>query len=88
MQAKKLFEGVEWVLTQDVLGKIVLESDKIQFLLVKMAPGAVIPMHSHINEQMGICLKGKALIKTKEKESKVVLTEESTTLYKAEDFDI
>ncbi|MEM3151445.1 MAG: cupin domain-containing protein [Candidatus Bathyarchaeia archaeon] len=80
MQAKKLFEGVEWVLTQDVLGKIVLESDKIQFLLVKMAPGAVIPMHSHINEQMGICLKGKALIKTKEKE----LIIEENSAYKFE----
>ncbi|MBS7655968.1 cupin domain-containing protein [Candidatus Bathyarchaeota archaeon] len=78
MQAKKLFEGVEWILTQGVSVKIILESDKIQFLLVKMASNAVIPMHNHLNEQMGICLKGKALIKTKKEESIV----EENSVYK------
>lgn len=44
---------------------------------------------SHINQKIKKIKKDvDRYIKTKEKESKVVLTEESTTLYKAEDFDI
>jgi quercetin dioxygenase-like cupin family protein len=78
MQVKKIFEGVEWVLTQGVSVKVILESDKIQFLLVKMTPNAIVPMHNHINEQMGICLKGKALIKTR-KEKLIV---EENSVYK------
>jgi len=36
-------------------------------ILVEINPGGFIPEHSHPNEQMGICLKGKAEFKSKDK---------------------
>lgn len=44
----------------DVLGRVLLSSDRITFFLVEIPPGKKIPAHSHPHEQMGICLKGEA----------------------------
>jgi quercetin dioxygenase-like cupin family protein len=44
----------------EISGKIVFNSDKVMFLLVEIPPRRIVPEHSHIHEQMGLCLKGKA----------------------------
>jgi quercetin dioxygenase-like cupin family protein len=52
----------------EILGKIVFNSDKVMFLLVEIPPRGIVPEHSHTHEQMGLCLKGKAeFISGKEK---------------------
>ncbi|MDQ1280006.1 MAG: hypothetical protein QG670_1268 [Thermoproteota archaeon] len=42
-----------------VMNSILISGEKVMFLLVKMEPRSVIPIHSHPHEQMGICLEGK-----------------------------
>jgi len=48
----------------DVSGKIIFSSDRVMFLLVEIPPGGTVPEHSHPHEQMGICLKGKAELRS------------------------
>jgi len=60
-----LFSGVE--------GRIVFSSENVMFLRVTIPPRAVVPMHSHRHEQMGICLRGKAELRTET--DKAVVTE-------------
>jgi len=43
-----------------VYGRVSMSGKNIMILLVEIKPNGVIPEHSHLNEQMGICLKGKA----------------------------
>lgn len=35
-----------------------LEGERITFAVVELAPNAVVPEHTHENEQLGICLQG------------------------------
>lgn len=63
LEIKKAVKGVEWSLAPGVFGKVVLKGENIMFFLVRMKPGAVVPKHSHPNEQMGLCLKGRAIFK-------------------------
>ena len=35
-----------------------LEGERITFAVVELAPNAVVPEHTHENEQLGICLVG------------------------------
>lgn len=63
MEIRKAVEVVEWPLALGVSGKVVLKGEKMMFFLVRMEPGAVVPKHSHPNEQMGLCLKGRAVFK-------------------------
>jgi quercetin dioxygenase-like cupin family protein len=60
-----LFSGVE--------GRIVFSSENVMFLHVAIPPKAVVPMHSHRHEQMGICLRGKAELRTET--GKTIVTE-------------
>ena len=60
-----LFSGVE--------GRIVFSSENVMFLHVTVPPRAVVPMHSHRHEQMGVCLRGKAELRTET--DKAVVTE-------------
>ncbi len=59
----RLFSGVE--------GKIVFSSGKVMFLHVTIPPRAVVPMHNHRHEQMGICLRGKAELRTETEKATV-----------------
>jgi len=55
----------------EVDGKIVFSSEKVMFLFVEIPPTGVVPMHSHRHEQMGICLKGKAELRSETKKATV-----------------
>ena len=37
---------------------ILITGEKQMMVLIELAPTAKIPLHSHMNEQVGICLKG------------------------------
>ena len=50
-QALQIWDGVH--------GRIV-EGERITLVLVELDPGAVVPTHSHPNEQLGILLEGSA----------------------------
>ena len=54
-----------------VTGKILMSGERIMFLLVMIEEGRVVPMHSHENEQFGLCLEGRAEFIGKE-ETKIV----------------
>ncbi|MEM2094927.1 MAG: cupin domain-containing protein [Candidatus Bathyarchaeia archaeon] len=53
-----------FTLLNQVEGRIVLNGDRMMFLLVELPPRGVVPEHSHPHEQMGLCLKGKAEFRT------------------------
>ena len=52
-------------------GKIVFSSENVMFLYVEVPPKAEVPMHSHRHEQMGLCLKGKAELRTETEKATV-----------------
>jgi quercetin dioxygenase-like cupin family protein len=52
-------------------GKIVFSSENVMFLYVAVPPKAEVPMHSHRHEQMGLCLKGKAELRTETEKATV-----------------
>lgn len=52
-------------------GKIVFSSENVMFLLVEIPHRAEVPMHSHRHEQMGVCLKGRAEIRTETEKATV-----------------
>jgi quercetin dioxygenase-like cupin family protein len=35
-----------------------VEGERITLAVVELAPGAVVPQHHHIQEQLGICIRG------------------------------
>ena len=47
-----------------VNNKILVSGDKQMFMLIDLDPTAVIPLHSHMNEQIGVCLKGTVEFQT------------------------
>ena len=49
---------------QGVSGRIVFSNDRVMFLLVEIPPKGIVPKHSHVHEQMEICLKGKAELRS------------------------
>ncbi|MEM0445436.1 MAG: cupin domain-containing protein [Nitrososphaerota archaeon] len=51
-------------LFQGVFRKIVAHNAQVMLMLVKIMPGAVVPMHSHLNLQAGVVLRGSLLFKT------------------------
>jgi quercetin dioxygenase-like cupin family protein len=63
----RLFNGV--------VGRIVFSSERLMFLLVKIAPRGEVPKHSHPHEQMGLCLRGKAAFSS---ETDTTVVEEGT----------
>ena len=44
----------------NVLGRVLLSSERMTLFLVEIPPGVKVPAHSHPHEQMGICLNGEA----------------------------
>ena len=48
----ELFPGVS--------GRFLPSSDKVMLILVEISPRSPVPPHKHHNEQLGLCLKGKA----------------------------
>lgn len=51
-------------LVNKVEGRIVLNGERMMFLVVELPPRGVVPEHSHPHEQMGLCLKGRAEFRT------------------------
>jgi len=64
-------EVKSFTLAPGVRGRVIFSSDKMMFLLVEIEPGYVVPEHSHPHEQMGLCLRGRALFRSGE-EKKIV----------------
>lgn len=61
---------VDWSpIFNSVLGKVIFNSGKVMFFLAKISPNGLVPEHDHPNEQMGICLEGKAVLKSGKKET-------------------
>jgi len=60
MKIVKSTDLEEFTLFGEISGKIVFSSDKVMFLLARIPPRGIVPEHSHLHEQMGICLRGKA----------------------------
>jgi quercetin dioxygenase-like cupin family protein len=44
----------------NVLGRVLLSSERMTLFLVEIPAGGKVPAHSHPHEQMGICLNGEA----------------------------
>ena len=44
----------------NVLGRVLLSSERMTLFLVEIPHGSKVPAHSHPHEQMGICLNGEA----------------------------
>jgi len=59
----------------NVNNKILVSGEKQMFMLIDLAPTAVIPLHGHMNEQIGVCLKGTVEFQT---ENGPVVVEENT----------
>jgi len=57
-----------------VKNTILITGEKQMFVLIEIASTAKIPLHSHVNEQVGICLKGKVEFLT---ETEPVVIEEN-----------
>jgi len=71
MKVVKADDLKEFPLFDGVLGRIVFSSDNVMFLLARILPRGKVPEHSHPHEQMGVCLKGKAELRS-DGEKKVV----------------
>lgn len=52
VKAIELFQGVK--------GRILAVSERVMAVLVEIPAGKAVPRHKHMNEQLGICLKGEA----------------------------
>jgi len=59
----------------NVNNKILVSGEKQMFMLIELLPTAVIPLHGHMNEQIGVCLKGTVEFQT---ETGSVVVEENT----------
>ena len=64
-----------------VKNTILITGEMQMLVLIKLDPTAKIPLHSHINEQVGICLKGKVEFLTEE--GPVVIEENMSYLFKS-----
>jgi len=60
MEVLKAGEGKKLDIFKEIEGEIIFSGERLMFLLVNLKSGQIIPEHRHSNEQMGICLKGKA----------------------------
>lgn len=76
MEIKRIDNIKSWELTSDVLTRVIMLGERVMLFLVEMKAGSVIPLHKHPNEQMGICLKGKAVFKAN---NETVIVEEGST---------
>lgn len=61
--------------------KILVTGDKQMFVLIDLAPSAKIPLHHHINEQIGLCLRG--IIEFTTEDGSVVVEENMAYFFKA-----
>ena len=50
-----------------VTNHILISGEKMMMLLIEFEPGSEVPLHSHIHEQIGICLKGKVEFRGEDK---------------------
>jgi quercetin dioxygenase-like cupin family protein len=53
------------------------------FMLINLDPTAMIPLHSHMNEQIGVCLKGTVKFQTKD--GPVVVEENTAYVFKSDE---
>lgn len=50
----------KYEIVPNVLGRVLLNSERMTFFIIEIPAGKSVPMHSHPHEQMGICLAGEA----------------------------
>ncbi len=63
MDFRKIVDVPWWSLAPGVRVRVMMSGERIMLFLVDIEAGASVPKHSHPNEQMGICLKGKAIFR-------------------------
>ncbi|MEM2122048.1 MAG: cupin domain-containing protein, partial [Candidatus Bathyarchaeia archaeon] len=71
MIIKRIDSAESWTLTSGVSARVIMSGRRIMLFLVDMKAGSLIPLHKHPNEQLGICLRGRALFKTGREEATV-----------------
>ncbi|MEM3608061.1 MAG: cupin domain-containing protein [Candidatus Bathyarchaeia archaeon] len=64
MDVKRVGDVKPWIHGPGVSARVLMSGRHIMLLLVDMEAGSIIPRHKHPNEQLGICLKGRASFKT------------------------
>ena len=52
-------EGKKFSAIKGVLNNILVSGDRIMLMNIELEPKIEIPLHSHVHEQAGICLKGE-----------------------------
>ena len=75
MKVVKRDEAKEFSTIPGIDNKILVTADKQMFVLINISPEAIIPLHGHKNEQIGVCLKGTVEFQTEEGP---VIVEENT----------
>ena len=68
-------EAKEFSTIPGVNNKILVTAEKQMFVLINISSDATIPLHSHENEQIGLCLKGTVEFQT---ERGPMIVEENT----------
>ncbi|MCS7145496.1 MAG: cupin domain-containing protein [Nitrososphaerota archaeon] len=58
------FKGVWDELFPGVYRRILAHDSNLMLMLVRIAPGAVVPQHSHFHLQAGVVLRGSLLFRT------------------------
>jgi quercetin dioxygenase-like cupin family protein len=67
-----IMSGVKFTLLQN--------SERMMLILVEIGEGSIVSMHSHVHEQMGLCVRGSAEF---ESDSGVVTVREGDTYFLA-----
>ena len=66
MRLEKREDAKKFSTIPGVNNKILVTGDRQMFVLIEMEPTAEIPLHNHMNEQVGLCLRGAVEFKTEE----------------------
>lgn len=61
--------------------RILVTGEKQMLVHIDMAPTAVIPLHSHVNEQVGLCIRGSVEFQTLD--GPVTVKEKMSYLFKS-----
>jgi len=64
-----------------VQNKILITGDEQMLVLLEIAQNAEIPLHSHMNEQVGVCLRGEIEFRTEQ--GPVIVDENTAYVFKS-----
>lgn len=64
-----------------IQNRILITGEKQMLVLINITPKAKVPLHSHFNEQVGICLKGSVEFETEQ--GRVVVKENAAYIFRS-----